>query len=131
MTTTVTPESRGNGRPPNGNGHGADGAKGGSHAARLSHVLEFEPFARMSDYEEYRDAHTRFKSGDWDAERWTAFRLRFGIYGQLQPGVQMCRLKLPGGIMSLDQARTIARINDKYAGGHKQIHVTTRQDIQL
>lgn len=94
-------------------------------------ALEFEPLVQMSDYEEYADAYRRFKSGEWDAEQWTAFRLRFGIYGQLQPGVQMTRLKLPGGIMSFDQARAIARINDKYAGGPKHIHVTTRQDIQL
>lgn len=121
MEMSVPPQDKANGK----NRKHGDGAGG-----RLADVLEFEPFARMSDYEEYSDGYRRFKSGEWDAERWTAFRLRFGIYGQLQPG-QMCRLKLPGGIMPFDQARTIARLNEKYAGGHKNIHLTTRQDIQL
>jgi len=121
MSITPSPETKGNGQSAaNGNGKG-----------RLADVLDFEPLVRDSDYDAYRDGFARFKSGEWDAERWTAFRLRFGIYGQLQPGVQMCRLKLPGGILSFDQARAIARINDTYAGGHKQIHLTTRQDIQL
>ncbi len=102
----------------------------GGNSARLSSVLEFEPLAKMSDYEEFADGHRRFKSGEWDQEQWIAFRLRFGIYGQLNPG-QMCRLKLPGGILSFDHARAIAAINEKFAGGEKPIHVTTRQDIQL
>lgn len=119
MDTGVTRQDRANGENRKRDG-----------AGRLADVLEFEPFIRTSDYDEYSEGYRRFKSGEWDAERWTAFRLRFGIYGQLQPG-QMCRLKLPGGIMSFEQARTIARLNDKYAGGHKNIHLTTRQDIQL
>lgn len=122
MSMTAPPEDKANGKNRK-HGNGRD--------ARLNDVLEFEPFARMSDYEEYSAAYRRFKSGEWDGERWTAFRLRFGIYGQLQPGVQMCRLKLPGGIMSFDQARTIAAVNEKFTGGPKHIHLTTRQDIQL
>ena len=104
-------------------------ANGGNGRGR--HALEYEPLVQMADADEYGDAYRRYKAGEWDAEQWTAFRLRFGIYGQLQPGVQMTRLKLPGGIMSFDQARAIARINDKFAGGPKNIHITTRQDIQL
>jgi sulfite reductase (NADPH) hemoprotein beta-component len=122
MSITAPPETTGNGRSDsNGSGRGA----------RLAGVLAFEPLARMSDYEEYRAAYQRYKSGEWDAERWTAFRLRFGIYGQLQPGVQMIRIKIPGGILPFDHARAVARLNDEFAGGHKQIHVTTRQDVQL
>ncbi len=114
-----------------GDGSKGNGANGSSHTASLADMLEFEPMARNSDYEEYRAAHQRFKSGEWDQERWTAFRLRFGIYGQLQPGVQMVRIKIPGGILSFDQARVVADVNEKFAGGPKHIHVTTRQDIQL
>ena len=87
------------------------GANGSSHTASLADMLDFEPMARHSDYEEYRAAHQRFRSGEWDQERWTAFRLRFGIYGQLQPGVQMVRIKIPGGILSFDQARVVADVN--------------------
>jgi sulfite reductase beta subunit-like hemoprotein len=108
------------------------GSNGEAFRAELSRAVEFEPLARASDVEEYRDAFTRYKSGEWDVGRWTAFRLRFGIYGQIQPGVQMIRIKIPGGILPFACARTVARINRKYPrGGHGDIHVTTRQDIQL
>ena len=88
-----------------------------------------EPLARLSDFEEYKAGYTKFISGEWDDEHWTAFRLRFGIYGQLQPGVQMIRIKLPGGILPTEWLRAIAAINRKYAKG--EAHITTRQDFQL
>ena len=88
-----------------------------------------EPLSRLSDFEEYKAAYTKFISGEWDDEHWTAFRLRFGIYGQLQPGVQMIRIKLPGGILPTKWLRAIAAINRKYAKG--EAHITTRQDFQL
>lgn len=88
-----------------------------------------EPLSRLADFEEYKAAYASFTSGEWDDERWTAFRLRFGIYGQLQPGVQMIRIKLPGGILPIEWLRSIAAINRKYAKG--DAHITTRQDFQL
>lgn len=115
----------------NGNAGDTKARKANGGQVSGAQALEYEPLVQMSDADEYADGYRRFKSGEWDAERWTAFRLRFGIYGQLQPGVQMCRLKLPGGLMSFDQARGIANVNETYAGGPKHIHITTRQDIQL
>jgi sulfite reductase (NADPH) hemoprotein beta-component len=120
-------------------GNGKSGAKPstrGPHemdpSAALSRAMEFEPLVRTSDLDEYREALACYKSGEWDDERWTSFRLRFGIYGQLQPGVQMVRIKIPGGILPLERARTIAEVNRKYCGaGPGHIHVTTRQDVQL
>lgn len=88
-----------------------------------------EPLSRLSDYEEYKAAYANFVSGEWDNERWTAFRLRFGIYAQLQPGVQMIRIKLPGGILPIKWLRAITAINREYAKG--DAHITTRQDFQL
>ena len=88
-----------------------------------------EPLARASDTEEFRDALALYRSGKWDDERWTAFRLRFGVYGQRQPGVQMVRIKVPGGILPAAAARAIARVNRTYAKG--DVHVTTRQAFQI
>ncbi len=88
-----------------------------------------EPLARMSDLKEYCAALEHYEAGEWDDERWTAFRLRYGVYGQRQPGVQMIRIKIPGGILPMEWARVIARANREYAGAH--IHITTRQDIQI
>ncbi len=88
-----------------------------------------EPLVKQSDVVELRDALDKFRSGAWDDGRWTAFRLRYGIYGQLQPGVQMVRIKIPGGIVTLETARGMAEINRRFAKG--DVHLTTRQDFQI
>ena len=90
---------------------------------------EIEPLARQSDADRLREALAKYRSGEWDDEKWTSFRLRQGIYGQLQPGVQMVRIKLPGGILPFDWARVVAQVNRDFAEG--DIHVTTRQDFQI
>ena len=71
----------------------------------------------------------KFLSGEADPDAFKRFRLKQGIYGQRQPGVQMVRIKIPFGALTSDQLRTIARISETYATGVG--HVTTRQDIQL
>ncbi len=88
-----------------------------------------EPLVRLSDLAEYEEAYAHYKAGEWDDERWTGFRVRFGVYGQRQPGVQMVRIKIPGGIMTPDWLRAIAAVNREFATG--DAHITTRQDIQL
>ena len=91
--------------------------------------LAAEPLAPLSDVAEYRAAYEHYAAGHWDDERWTALRLRFGVYGQRQPGVQMVRIKIPGGVLPPAWARAIARISGRYAKG--EVHVTTRQDVQI
>lgn len=70
-----------------------------------------------------------FKKGKIDQERFRAFRLTRGIYGQRQEGVHMIRIKLPFGRVTPDQLIRIADTADRY--GHGNLHTTTRQDIQL
>ena len=88
-----------------------------------------EPLVRLSDLAEYRQGLDKHLAGEWDDERWTAYRVRFGVYGQKQPGVQMVRIKIPGGILPVAWARTIAQANRRFAVG--DAHFTTRQDIQI
>lgn len=88
-----------------------------------------EPLASESDVSEFREGIAHYIAGDWHEDRWKTFRLRFGIYEQRQAGEHMIRLKQPGGRLSLDQARTIAKANAAHGGG--DIHITTRQGIQL
>lgn len=88
-----------------------------------------EPLARLSDIAEFRDGYAKLKAGEWDAGKWQGYRLRFGVYGQLQPGVHMIRIKVPGGILPLNWARRVAEANRRWAGQH--IHVSTRQDLQI
>lgn len=70
-----------------------------------------------------------FKEGKVDEERFRSLRLARGVYGQRQPGVQMIRIKLPYGRMTVRQLRRIASVADEYSTG--KLHITTRQDIQI
>lgn len=70
-----------------------------------------------------------FKEGKVDEERFRSLRLARGVYGQRQPGVQMIRIKLPYGKLTVKQLRRIADVADTYSTG--KLHITTRQDIQI
>ena len=76
-----------------------------------------------------RDALARYRAGEGDEGTWTAFRLRHGVYGQRQPGVQMVRIKVPGGILPFAWAHAVASANRTFA--KDTIHLTTRQAFQL
>lgn len=91
--------------------------------------FQAEPLVRLSDLDEYRAGLARHLRGEWDDQRWTAFRVRFGVYGQKQPGVQMVRVKVPGGIVPVSWLKTLAKVNRDYCQG--DAHITTRQDFQL
>ncbi len=99
--------------------------KDATHAA----LDAIEPLVRMSDLSEYRQALQKRLAGEWDEERFTSFRLRYGVYGQKQPGVQMVRIKIPGGIVPTPWLKALARVNRNFAQG--PAHITTRQDFQL
>lgn len=61
-------------------------------------------------------------------EKFRGFRVPLGIYEQRQSETYMMRLRLPGGAILPEQMRGLARVaREKNA----QIHLTTRQDIQL
>lgn len=92
-------------------------------------LVAAEPLVRDSDLADYRRGLERHRQGEWDGERFTAFRLRFGVYGQKQPGVQMVRIKIPGGRLTPAWLRTIAQANRRFAQG--DAHLTTRQDVQI
>ena len=70
-----------------------------------------------------------FKNNSIDEEKFRSLRLARGVYGQRQQGVQMVRIKLPMGRFTANQLRKIAYVADEY--GSSNLHITTRQDIQL
>ena len=70
-----------------------------------------------------------FRDGKIDEEKFRSLRLARGVYGQRQPGVQMVRIKLPYGKMTLAQWKRISDVSDEYSTGN--LHLTTRQDIQI
>lgn len=70
-----------------------------------------------------------FREGKIHEEKFRSLRLARGVYGQRQQGVQMVRIKLPYGKMTLNQWKRIADISDEFSTGN--LHLTTRQDIQV
>ncbi|MDO8349520.1 MAG: nitrite/sulfite reductase [Gallionella sp.] len=87
----------------------------------------------LSDQEEitrFEQAITTFNEGGIDADRFTAVRLQQGVYGQRQQGVNMLRIKIPGGRLKGEQLDAVADVIETYA--QRDIaHVTTRQAIQI
>ena len=80
------------------------------------------------EIETFRQKSQAFLDGQISEDEFRPFRLKHGIYGQRQPGVQMVRCKIPGGLMTARQAEQFARIADEFAGG--KCHITTRQNMQ-
>ena len=70
-----------------------------------------------------------FRDGKIDEDKFRSLRLARGVYGQRQPGVQMIRIKLPYGKLTVPQLLRIADVSDEYSTGN--LHITTRQDIQI
>ena len=71
-----------------------------------------------------------FLDGRIDPERFTAMRLQQGIYGQRQEGVNMVRVKVPGGRLDVAQLEALADVVERWSQ-HGLGHITTRQDIQV
>ncbi|HEY6347177.1 MAG TPA: nitrite/sulfite reductase [Bryobacteraceae bacterium] len=81
------------------------------------------------DIELFRSQSNAFLTGQITEDQFRAFRLRRGIYGQRQVGVQMVRTKVPGGRLTAQQMRHLARVADEFGGGKG--HLTTRQNVQF
>ncbi|MFH0934600.1 MAG: nitrite/sulfite reductase, partial [Pseudomonadota bacterium] len=87
----------------------------------------------LSDLEEidrFEQAIAGFNAGEIDPDRFTAIRLQQGAYGQRQPGVNMLRIKVPGGRLTAVQLEVIADLAEDFSQ-HKMAHLTTRQDVQV
>ena len=87
----------------------------------------------LSDQEEIdrlEQAIQTFIEGRIDPDRFTSVRLQQGVYGQRQDGVNMLRIKVPGGRLNADQVEAIADVTENYSQ-RGIAHVTTRQAIQV
>ncbi len=77
----------------------------------------------------YETELRRVQQGLMPEKVFLEFRLRHGVYGQRQVGVQMQRIKIPLGMLNTRQMERLAELAEEYADG--VCHITTRQDIQL
>ncbi|MDN5212848.1 nitrite reductase [Fulvivirgaceae bacterium BMA12] len=94
--------------------------------SKLSNKISTEA---KEDIRELVEKIGRFHNGEIDEDKFKAYRLTRGVYGQRQVGVQMFRTKIPYGRLTSDQLIRIADVSEKYTNGN--LHTTTRQNIQL
>src|SRR5450755_4026541 len=80
------------------------------------------------EIETFRTKAMAFLAGEITEADFRPFRLKHGIYGQRQAGVQMVRCKIPGGLLTPRQVVQLARVAEEFGGGRG--HLTTRQNIQ-
>ena len=82
------------------------------------------------EFEDFDDESGKFLDGETEENQFIGFRLKQGVYGQRQPGVQMIRVKLPIGGVTPEQMDAFASVVEKYVPLNKG-HITTRQNVQL
>jgi sulfite reductase beta subunit-like hemoprotein len=82
------------------------------------------------EFEDFETEATKFLDGQTPENEFIGFRLKQGVYGQRQPGVQMMRIKLPFGGITPEQMDAFADVIERYVPLNKG-HITTRQNIQM
>ncbi|HTU14399.1 MAG TPA: nitrite/sulfite reductase [Solirubrobacterales bacterium] len=82
------------------------------------------------EFEDFEGEANEFLDGNIPEPEFIGFRLKQGVYGQRQPGVQMVRVKLPMGGITPEQMDAFADAVEVYAP-LKKGHITTRQNIQI
>lgn len=93
-------------------------------------MSEIKSLVDREELQRFAEAVKGFQDGSIDAERFQSMRLQQGVYGQRQEGVNMVRVKLPGGRLNPQQLRHCGRVLDE-CSEHDVAHITTRQDIQI
>src|SRR6266581_2890913 len=81
------------------------------------------------ELDNYQEQIRKYRAGEVDETKMQKLRLHFGTYAQRQEGVQMQRIKIPGGFLIGDQLARLADAADRFASGF--IHFTTREDAQI
>lgn len=87
------------------------------------------PDAIADEIRVFEERIAQLRRGEITDDQFRPFRLKHGIYGQRQPGVQMVRVKIPSGVLSPRQLEMLARLADTYSTG--RAHLTTRENIQF
>ncbi len=94
-----------------------------------------EPFYSLpsdlsADIEQYSEEVRRYLAGGLASSVFKARRVSRGIYEQRRDDTFMVRVRIAGGILSCRQARELAALAARFSSDG-QLHVTTRQDIQM
>ena len=87
-------------------------------------------FAKESDIDEFVAMLGKLERHEISPEEWRRFRLLRGTYGQRQvDDAQMIRVKIPQGVLTVEQLEALADVAERYSRGFG--HITTRQNVQF
>ncbi len=81
------------------------------------------------DATEYRDAVKRAMAGELDRSSFKPFHVKRGIYEQREDYTYMVRVRITGGRFTPEQGERVAALSKRLGNG--QLHMTSRQDIQI
>ncbi|MHC4883825.1 MAG: sulfurtransferase TusA family protein [Planctomycetota bacterium] len=87
------------------------------------------PQSVVADIQGWGREVERFKKGEITPIAFKAYRVPMGVYEQRKDDTYMARVRLAAGSATPAQLRRIAELSTEYGNG--QLHVTTRQDIQI
>ena len=74
------------------------------------------------EFDDFVTESKRFLDGQTEEAEFIGFRLRQGVYGQRQPDVQMCRIKLPWGGVTPEQMEVLADVDGGVRAAQKGPH---------
>src|SRR5947207_5734230 len=106
----------------------------GNHVKEMSiEIFKAEPQGVpeyvIEELAHYEQQIRKYRAGEVDETKMQKLRLHFGTYAQRQEGVQMQRIKIPGGFLTADQLIRLANAADRFGTGF--LHFTTREDAQI
>lgn len=93
-------------------------------------MSDAQTLVNHEELERFEENVRAFLDNKIDPERFQSIRLQQGVYGQRQEGVNMIRVKLPGGTFTPAQLEAVADVLESHSQ-HDVAHITTRQDIQI
>jgi len=97
--------------------------------ASLEAIPDYVPDYVKSELNDYEEQIQKYRRGELEETKMQKLRLHFGTYAQRQEGVQMQRIKIPGGFLTANQLALLANAADRFGSGF--IHFTTREDAQI
>ena len=87
------------------------------------------PALVLDELAHYEEQIRKYRKGEVGETKMQKLRLHFGTYAQRQEGVQMQRIKIPGGVLNGSQLIRLADAADRFGSGFLQF--TTREDAQI
>jgi sulfite reductase (ferredoxin) len=100
-----------------------------SELPETSHPSQTIPEGIARELDAYEQTIGRYRGGELGEIKMQKQRLQLGTYAQRQEGVQMQRIKIPGGLLSAAQLERLADAAEVYGSGF--LHFTTREDVQI